>query len=59
MTLNVVETHLQFETAHTFASIQADAGLSGIGGFSNMVFGSMSRKRGVAKKVTSTGIAAF
>ena len=57
MTFDVFETHLEFETSHTFTSSEADGGLDGVSGVSSDVFGTMGLEIGVAEKVSSTGMA--
>ena len=57
MTPNVFESHFQFAAAHASASIEADAALMDLSGFSFVGFASMGFETRVSKKV-STAIAA-
>lgn len=52
MTLNVFQTHFQFKTTHTFASIETDALVGGICQLSKMGFGLV----GGGKKISFTGL---
>ena len=56
VTIDVFETHLQFETVWTFASMKTDAELCGVDGFSRPVFGTMGFKKvSIEVMVTSGG----
>ena len=57
MTLNVFETHFEFETSLTFTTSEADGGLGGVSGVSSIVFGAMGLETGVTEKVPSTSMA--
>jgi len=57
VTIDVFETHLQFEKVWTFASMKTDAELCGVDGFSLPVFGTMGFKTSVTEKVSTTVMA--
>ena len=57
VTIYVFETHLQFETVWTFASMKTDAELCGVDGFSRPVFGTMGFKTSATEKVSTTVMA--
>ena len=57
MTFDVFESHFQFAAAHTSASIEADAALMDIGGFSFMGFASMGFGTRVSEKIRSAIVA--
>ena len=59
MTLNVFESHFQFETTHTSTSIEADTALPDLGGFSFVGFASVSLETRVSKKVPTTIVASL
>ena len=54
MTLDVFESHFQFTTAYTSASIEADAALMDMGGFSFVGFASMGFETRVSEKVPTS-----
>ena len=54
VTIDFFETHLQFETVWTFASMKTDAELCGFDGFSRMVFDTMGFKTSFTEKVSTT-----